>query len=116
MFQSLVHNYNAESDSKKNIRLLNNGVKLKVGKSPKTKFLEKEITVEKQVVYDDHTLDLCDKAALNAWDRTGEIGKKIESFTKDIQGPKEIFTDFLQRLTSTVNRMIPNSEARQKDN
>ena len=42
-----------------------------------------------------------------------EIGTKVESFAKDIQGPKETFTDFLQRLTSAVNRMIPNSKARQ---
>ena len=41
------------------------------------------------------------------------MGKKIESFTKVIQGPKEAFMDFLQRLTSAVNRMIPNSEVRQ---
>ena len=42
-----------------------------------------------------------------------KTGKKIESFTKGIQGPKAGFTDFLQRSTSAVNRMIPNSEARQ---
>ena len=41
-----------------------------------------------------------------------KIGKKIELFTKVIQGPKEAFMDFLQRLTSAVNRMIPNSEVR----
>ena len=69
--------------------------------------------VQRQSVCDDHTLALYCTTALNAWDRIGEIGKKIESFTKDIQGPKEIFTDFLKRLTLTVNRMIPNSEARQ---
>ena len=58
-------------------------------------------------------MDLCHAVVLNAWNRIGEIGKKIESFTKVIQGPKEAFMDFLQRLTSAVNRMIPNSEARQ---
>ena len=31
-----------------------------------------------------------------------------------MQGSKETFTNFLQRLTSVVNRMIPNSEARQR--
>ena len=50
------------------------------------------VTIERQSVYDDHTLDLCHAAALNVWDRTGEIGKKIESFTKVIQGPKKAFT------------------------
>ena len=68
-------------------------------------------TIERQAVYDDHTLDLCHTAALNAWDRIGEIGKKTESFTKAIQGPQETFTDLLKRLTSAVNRMKPNSEA-----
>ena len=58
---------------------------------------------------DDHTLHLCHTAALNAWGRIGEIGKKIESFTKVVQGPKEALIDFLQSLTS-VNGMIPNSE------
>ena len=39
-------------------------------------------------------------------------GKK-KSFTKVIQSPKKALMDFLQLLTSAVNRMIPNSEARQ---
>ena len=52
-------------------------------------------------------------ATLNAWHKIEEVGKKIESFTEVIQGPKETFIDFLQRLTSAVNKMIPNSEARQ---
>lgn len=59
---------------------------------------------------------MCHTTALSAWDRIGEIGeigKTIESFTKIIQGPKETFTGFLQILTSAVNKMIPNSEARQ---
>ena len=51
--------------------------------------------------------------ALKAWNRIGETGNKIESFTKVLHGPKEDFMDFLQWLTSAVNRMIPNSEARQ---
>ena len=70
----------------------------------------------RQAIYNSHTLDLCHTAALNGtilWYRIGEIGYKIESFTKATQGPKEDFTDFLQRLTSAITRMIPNSEARQ---
>lgn len=51
---------------------------------------------------------------MNAWDRTKDVRKRTESFTKVIQGPKETFIDFFQRLTSAINRMIPNSEARQK--
>ena len=40
--------------------------------------------VQRQSLYDDHTLDLCHTAALNAWDRIEEVGKKIESFTTAI--------------------------------
>lgn len=42
-----------------------------------------------------------------------DSGKKSESFTKIIQGLKEDFTDFLQRLASAVNRIAPDSEVRQ---
>lgn len=67
-----------------------------------------------QSLYDVHTLALCHAAALNVWNRTEEVAKKIESCIKVIQGQKETFTNFfLQRLTSVVNRMIPNSETRQ---
>ena len=55
--------------------------------------------LQRQYVYDDHTLALYCTAALNAWDRIRKIGKKIESFTKGIQCPKETFTYFLERLT-----------------
>ena len=51
-------------------------------------------------------------SALNAWERIREIGKKSELFTEVMQSPKEDFTDLLPRLTSAVNRMIPNSEGR----
>ncbi|XP_052593228.1 torsin-1A-interacting protein 1 isoform X3 [Peromyscus californicus insignis] len=64
-----------------------------------------------QCLYDVQTLILCRTAALNAWDRVEEPGKKTESFTKVVQGPKESFTDFLQRLASAVKRMVPDSEA-----
>ena len=70
--------------------------------------------VQRQSLYDDHILDLCRPANLNVWYRIGEEGKKIESFTKDIQGTKEAFMNlhesFLQRLTSTGKRMIADSE------
>ena len=65
--------------------------------------------VKRQSLYCGHILALCHAAVLNAWDRFEEVGKKIES--KVIQGPKETFMDVL--LTSAVNRIIPNSEARQ---
>ena len=68
--------------------------------------------VELQSLYDEHTLVLCRMAALNAWDRIEEIGKKLESFTKVVQSPRETFTDFLHRLTSAVHRSVRDSEAR----
>lgn len=56
------------------------------------------------------TLALCHAAALDAWYRTAEAEKKIEAFSKVIQGLKEVLVDFLQRLASTIIRMIPDSE------
>ena len=64
--------------------------------------------VQWQSLYDDHVLDLCCRTALNVWDRFGEIAKKIEPFTKVVQGPKDTFKNFLQILTSAVNRMKSN--------
>ena len=55
---------------------------------------------------------LCCLAALNAWDKV-EVSEETESFSNMIQGPKEAFTDLLQRLTSTVNRIVSDSEVRQ---
>ena len=52
------------------------------------------VIVERQSPYDGHILALCPAAAFNAWERIEEIGKKIKSFTKVIQGPKEPFIDF----------------------
>ena len=45
-------------------------------------------------------------------DQIEDIGKKLESFTKVIQSPRETFTDFLHRLTPTVIKTVPDSEAR----
>lgn len=68
-------------------------------------------SAQTQCLYDVQTLILCRTAALNAWDKVEEPGKKSESFTKVKQGPKESFTDFLQRLASAVKRMVSDSEA-----
>ena len=64
-------------------------------------------------LYHGHILALYHTAALNAWDRIEEVRKNIEPFVKVIQDSKETITDFSQRMTSGVNRMIPNSKARQ---
>ena len=50
---------------------------------------------------------------MNAWERIWEVGKKIESFIKIIQGSNKAFKDLLKRLTSERNRMVTNSEAGQ---
>lgn len=49
---------------------------------------------------------------MKAWNEIEEVGKKIQLFTKVIQGEKETLIDFLQRLTPVVNRMMQNSETR----
>ena len=67
--------------------------------------------IERQSLHDGHILDLCHATALTAWYRI-ELGK-VESFTKVLQGPKEIFLDFLQRFASAVNIMMTNLETRQ---
>lgn len=70
-------------------------------------------TLERQSLYDHYALALCCKAALNACDKIGKVGKKIELFTKVIPGPKKAFMDFFQMLTPAVNRRVLNSEHRQ---
>ena len=46
------------------------------------------IDIERQSLYNEHTLDLCYKVALKPCDWIEEIGNKTESFTKVIQSPK----------------------------
>ena len=57
-----------------------------------------------QTVYDEETLALCRLSALKAWDKVAESGKRHEPFTQVIQGPQESFPEFLQRITSAVER------------
>ena len=52
--------------------------------------------LQREFRFDDHTLALCHTAALNAYDRPKESGKKTESFTKIIQGPKKPLMIFYQ--------------------
>jgi hypothetical protein len=51
-------------------------------------------------------LALCHIPALNAWDKVEETGKRLKPFIQVIPVPKEIFTDFFQRLTSAKDRKI----------
>ena len=41
-----------------------------------------------------------------------DLGKRIESYTRVIQGQRELFSDFLQRLTKTVQIGVTDPEAR----
>ena len=87
--------------------------------------------IEVQAVYDEETLALCRLSALKAWDKVTESGKRLESFTQVIQGPEKTkkqktktnkqtnkqknqktFPDFLQRLTSAMERIVSDSAAR----
>lgn len=76
---------------------------------PKIKYFSKGhyADINSQVTFDEHTLLLCCTAALNAWVKIQELEKRIESYTKAIQGLKELSIDSLQRLTETIDRMIP---------
>lgn len=65
-----------------------------------------------QVVYDEAALALCHMAASNAWDKVEETGKGLEPLTQIMQGSKETFTEFLQRLTSAIQRSISDPHAK----
>ena len=62
--------------------------------------------VRAQSTYYEHMLLLCHTAALNTWKKILGPGQKIEPYTKDKQGLKELYTNFLQRLTMTVHRTV----------
>lgn len=66
-----------------------------------------------QASYDEHTISLCRTAALNAWEKIPEPGKPTEIYSKIFQGPREPFTDFLQRLTIAINRAVSDTNLRQ---
>ena len=46
----------------------------------------------------------------SAWDMIQELGIRIESYTKLIKGPREHFSDLLQRLTKTVQIGVTDPE------
>jgi hypothetical protein len=51
-------------------------------------------------------------AALNAWDKVTESGKRHEPLPQVMQGTKETYIDFLQRLTPAVERNVSDPAAR----
>ena len=77
-FQRLIHNYNGVPGSEKRLKLLNNGVRDREISQDQILGEGDYATIERQTVYDDHILNLCHTAALNGWDRTGEIVNKTE--------------------------------------
>ena len=71
--------------------------------------------LEGPAVYDEETLALCRLSALKTWDKVSESGKRLESFTQVIHGPRETLPDFfffLQMLTSASERSKSDSAPR----
>ena len=54
----------------------------------------------------------CPSAAFNAWDRIQEPRNRTESYIMVKQGQRALFSDFLQRLTKTVQIEVTDPEAR----
>lgn len=50
--------------------------------------------------------------ALRSWDKVEEPGKRPISFTKITQSAGEIYSNFLQILTSAVYRVVADSDTR----
>ena len=67
---------------------------------------------QSQANYNEHILPLCHTEGLNVWDRIQEVGKRIELYIRVRQGQREPFSDFLQRLTKTVQIGVTDPEAR----
>lgn len=67
---------------------------------------------DSQATCNEHILSLWCTTALSAWDKIQESGKQIESYAKIIQGPREPFSDFLQRLIKTVQIEVADPETR----
>ena len=57
-------------------------------------------------------MSLCSTAALNAWDRIQELGKRTESYIRLKQDQREPFTDFIERLTKAIQLGVTDPEAR----
>ena len=67
---------------------------------------------QEQAHYDEHTLSLYSTAALNSWDMIQKPRKITEPYIRAKQGQRELFTDFLQRLTKAVQLGMTDPEAR----
>lgn len=65
-----------------------------------------------QAGYDEHTFYLCQIAALNALNKVREPGERVESYSKVTQGPRERFSEFLQRLSRAIDLQITDPNIR----
>ena len=63
--------------------------------------------------FDGSVIIQCTFVALRAWDKIEEQGKMSMSFIKIMQNPRETFTDWLHRLTSTINTAILDPDKKQ---
>ena len=61
-------------------------------------------TIERQSLYNGHTMTLCYVASLTAWNRIEEVGKKIESFTKVINAPPKSLNGFLTNFDISIKQ------------
>ena len=66
---------------------------------------------QEQARYDEHTLSLYSTAALNSWDRIQKPRKMTEPYIRAQQGQRELFTDFLQRLTKAIQLRMADPES-----
>ena len=67
---------------------------------------------DSEAIYNEHSLSLCCIAALAACDKIQKLRKRIESYTKVIQRPREPFSAFLQRLNKSVQIGVADPETR----
>ena len=70
----------------------------------------------RSAVFDEEILTLCLLAVLNAWDKAADSEKRFEPFSQGIQGAKEALSDFLQWLTSAVEKMYIESISKKGNN
>lgn len=114
-YWKLILCYNGKQGEKMKLGSDNYKVGLQILKFPKNNFSVKgTMLMGKESRFDDKTLVLCHTSAFNAWNSDEESEGRTESFIKITQGTKEAFTDFfLQRLMSTVNKMVSDPEIRQ---
>ena len=52
--------------------------------------------------------------ALEAWDRITPQGEPTGSYTKILQGPNEMYADFLARLQTDISRTVIGEEAKRQ--